>query len=162
MDHFATHEKKTRDTHLWEWISLFGDFFALSILRVFTTCFRYLEYDSGQERRPRPTRPNDISQQEILKFSTFKQCADWSRSSKERISRTDHRLALSEETRNGKKIWDDSNKAKLKGLVKDPEASESHLILYAKKKGSWLNIQGTTVTGILFTATGYCDFMRTL
>ena len=56
-------------------------------------------------------------------------------------------LALREEILDGLKSRDDTNKAKLKGIVKYLESLDRHLILRAKNTGSWLNVWGTTVTG---------------
>ena len=47
----------------------------------------------------------------------------------------------------------DENDATLYGLVGDLIGTEQHLILHAKNIGAWLNVQGTTVTGIVLLAT---------
>ena len=58
-----------------------------------------------------------------------------------------------------KKIRDDSNNAKTRGLVKNLESPELRLILLAKHTGSWLTVQGTTVTGTLLVAMEFSNFL---
>ena len=74
------------------------------------------------------------------------------------FSTADNLLALREERRDGQKIQDDANVAKLKGLVDDLEASDRRLIIRAKKKGYYLTLRGTTVTSTLLAATEFRDF----
>ena len=57
-----------------------------------------------------------------------------------------------------KKLWDEANVAKLKGLVDDLKATDLRLILCAKNTGSWMNVRGTMVTGILLVATKFRGF----
>ena len=119
---------------------------------------RNLNYDASQLIRPRPTRPGEIIQQEIPKFATYEQQDDWIRHRIERISTTDHLLAIREEIHSGQKIRDDTNEAKLKSLVKYLKANDLSLTLRAKNIDYWLNVRGTTVTGTVLEAMEYCDF----
>ena len=57
------------------------------------------------------------------------------------------------ERRDGKKIQDDANDARIKVLVKDLEALDRRLILHIKNTGSWLTVRCTTVTGTVLGAT---------
>ena len=52
------------------------------------------------------------------------------------LSFGDHLLALREERRDGQKSQGDTNKDKLKGLVKDLEELDCCLILFTKNTGS--------------------------
>ena len=58
-----------------------------------------------------------------------------------------------------KKIRDDTNNSKLKGLVNDIEAPGRCLILSANNTGYWLIIRGTTVTGTVLAAMEFHDFL---
>ena len=69
------------------------------------------------------------------------------------FSTAGHPLVLREESRDGKNIWYDANKAKLKGLVKDLEALNRRLIFHTKKTGSWLTVWGATVTSTVLAST---------
>ena len=62
----------------------------------------------------------------------------------------------------GKKIRDDSKNSKLKGLVKELKTPDHRLILHAKNTGSWLNIQGNTLTVTVIAATEFCGVVPTL
>ena len=57
-----------------------------------------------------------------------------------------------------KNIWGDANDVKLKAVVENLEAPYRCLVLCYKHKGSWLTIQGTTVTGTVLEATKFRDF----
>ena len=74
------------------------------------------------------------------------------------IFNSDHLLALREERRVRNKNRDDVNDAKLKGLVRNLNVSNSHFILCVKITYAWLNLRFTTVTGKVLTATGFRDF----
>ena len=52
-----------------------------------------------------------------------------------------------------KRIQDDTNDAKIRGLVENLEAPECCLILHDKHTGSYLTVRGTTVTGTVLAAT---------
>ena len=138
--------------------NLFASSFLWKIEISPTHC-RNLKYDSGQEIWPRHTRPGDISQRERSKFATCKQRADLIRNRRERIfnrrqpSRAQGRKAWQA------KIWDDANEDKLKGLVKDLEATDRRLILRAKNTGSWLTVQDTKVTGTVLASKKFHDFL---
>ena len=49
--------------------------------------------------------------------------------------------------------------AKLKGLVKDLEATDLSLVICAKNTGSWLTVWGTIVTGTVLAAMEFSDFL---
>ena len=74
------------------------------------------------------------------------------------LSNADHFLAFREERHYRKKNWDDPNGAKLKGLVRYLDSTNRCLILHAKRTGACINVQDTTVTGIVLTATEFRDF----
>ena len=74
------------------------------------------------------------------------------------FSTAGHILVLREERCDRKKIHDDANKSKLKGLVDALEEAYLRLIICAKNTGSWLTVQGTKVTGTVLEATEFCDF----
>ena len=74
------------------------------------------------------------------------------------FSNCDHQLSLREERHDGKKNWYDVNGTKLKEIVTDLNGTDYCLILRAKNIGAWLNVRGTTVTGTLLAATGFCCF----
>ena len=74
-------------------------------------------------------------------------------------STSNHPLSLREERRDRKKIWDDFNNVKLKGLVQYLKAPDRHLILCSKKTVSWLTVRGTTVIDAALAATEFCDFL---
>ena len=73
----------------------------------------------------------------------------------------DHLISLREERREEKKRQDDSNEAKLKGLVKDLKSTDLRLILRAKTTGSLLIVWGTTVTVTVLAAKESRDFLCT-
>ena len=68
-------------------------------------------------------------------------------------SNADHLLALSEEMRDGQKIQDYVNNAKIKELVVDLDVTDRRLILHAKNTGAWTNVRGTTLIGTVLAAT---------
>ena len=68
-------------------------------------------------------------------------------------------LTLGEERRDGKKYQEVANKTKLKGLVRDLNGTDRRLILRAKITGAWTSIRGTTVSGTVFSATEFWDFL---
>ena len=70
-----------------------------------------------------------------------------------------HIIALREERSDGQTIRNDTNKAKLKGLVKALEALDRRLIIHTKNTGSYLIIRGTKVTGTVLAATKIRDFL---
>ena len=57
------------------------------------------------------------------------------------------------------KIQDDVNYAKPEGGIKNLPNLECCLFLQAKHTGSWLIVQGATVTGTLITSAEICDFL---
>ena len=69
-----------------------------------------------------------------------------------------HLLDIREDRRYDQKIRDYTNEAKLKGIVREPEALDLRLIVRAKTTGSWMTVRGTTVTGTVLAATYFCDF----
>ena len=56
------------------------------------------------------------------------------------FSNADHLMVIREERRDKKKNWDDTNDAKLKGLVGYLIGTNWHLILYEKTTGEWMNV----------------------
>ena len=76
-----------------------------------------------------------------------------------KFSNSNHLLVLREEMRDRQKNWDDTNDARLKGLVGDLLGFYWHLILCAKNTGTWLNIRCTAVTGTVMLATEIRDFL---
>ena len=87
------------------------------------------------------------------------QQADWICYRIEIISIADHLLALREERRHGQKIRDDTNKDKLKELVKEFEILYLCIVLRTKNIGSWLTVRGTTVTCTVFVDKKFVVFM---
>ena len=71
---------------------------------------------------------------------------------------TDHLLLIKEENCDGQKIWDDANKSKLIVLVEYLKAPDRRLVIYSKNTGSWLTVQGTTVTSTVLPTTGFHYF----
>ena len=67
-------------------------------------------------------------------------------------------LVLREERRDGQKIWDNVNDAKLKGLVADLDGTSHCMIVRSRNTGAWLNVRGTTVTGTVLLAMEFCEF----
>ena len=68
------------------------------------------------------------------------------------LSISDHLIVLREEKRGGQKRRDDTNVSKLKELVNYLEAYYCRLIISAKKTGSWMNVRGIVVSGIVLAA----------
>ena len=85
----------------------------------------------------------------------------WAITEEGEFSTADCLLALREESCD-KKIRDDANDDKLKGLVEDLGEYDLCLILHAKNTGSCLNLQGTTVKSTVLVAMEFCDFFCTL
>ena len=110
----------------------------------YPTHCRNLKYDADQEIRTRPARPGDISQEEIPKFNTCNQQADWIHHRREIIFH--HRSPSGSQGRKElrTKIRDETNEVKLKGLVKELEALDCRLILRTKNTYSWMNVRGTS------------------
>ena len=69
------------------------------------------------------------------------------------LSNVDHLLELGEERCDGKKNWDDTNVATLKGLFRDLKGTYRCPILRSKNTSAWLSIRGTKVSGTLLSAT---------
>ena len=67
-------------------------------------------------------------------------------------------LVFREERRDGQKIRDEVNDAKLKEIVADLDGNNRHIILRSKETGNWMNIWGTTVTGTLLAAKEFGNF----
>ena len=78
------------------------------------------------------------------------------------FSAANYFLAPMEKMCDGQKIWDDANDSKLKGLFKDLEEPDQHIVLRSKNTGSWLTVRGATVTGILLLAMEFRGFLCTL
>ena len=57
------------------------------------------------------------------------------------FSTADCIIVLREEMRNLKKIWNDTNKAKLKVIVKEPKATDRRVIIHTKNTGSWMTVR---------------------
>ena len=77
---------------------------------------------------------------------------------KREFSTTNNLWAVKEERREVKKDQDDVNDAKLRVIVNGQGDFEKHLLLRSKHTGSWLNIRGTTVIGIVLAAKEFRDF----
>ena len=60
---------------------------------------------------------------------------------------------LRKEIRDEKKVWDETNGVKLKGIVDDLEAPEKCIIIRPNNKVYWLTIRGNTVTVTVLAAT---------
>ena len=58
-----------------------------------------------------------------------------------------------------KKIRNDANEAKLKGLFKNIKAIDLRLIIHAKNTVFWLTVRGNTVTSTVLAATEFLDFL---
>ena len=89
MDLFSTHDKRHGIRIRKSVEASSGNIFPLYFLwkiKISTTHSSNLKYDSGQEIRTMPTRPGDISQQEMPKSDMSKNQADWSQHRKKRIS----------------------------------------------------------------------------
>ena len=138
-----------------------GNLFASTFLqkiKILHTSHRNSEYYASQEIQPGPPENCDVRGLKLSKLSTRKNRADSSRDKGRWIihrrspSFAQGRKAL------WKKIWDVVNSTKLKRLVKDLEASDLPLILHAKNTGSWLTVQGTTVTGTVLVSTEFRYF----
>ena len=69
-----------------------------------------------------------------------------------KFSNSDHLLLLREE-RCDKKIRDDVKNSKLKELVKYIDVNNRRLILHAKIRGAWKNVQVNTINGTVLAAT---------
>ena len=74
------------------------------------------------------------------------------------LSNADHLWTLSEEQRDGKEAWEVAYKSRLKGLVSDIQGTDKLLLLRAKSTGAWLSVHGTTVSGIVLSATEFRHF----
>ena len=97
----------------------------------------------------------DISTPRHKKYLSSK-CARaeliWDVTGGSKFSNADRLLALREESRDGQENRDDFNDAKLRGLVRDIDSTDPHIILRTKVIGSWLNTQVNTVTGEVLAA----------
>ena len=69
------------------------------------------------------------------------------------FSIANHPQALMEERRDGQKIRNDANDAKLGKLVDNLDAPERQLILHAKHMGYWMTMLYNTVTNTVLAAT---------
>ena len=76
-----------------------------------------------------------------------------------KFSNANHLLVLRDERRDGQKIHDDTNDAKLKYLVTDLDSADQLVILRAKNTGAWLNVQVTMLTGTILAATLFWWFL---
>ena len=75
------------------------------------------------------------------------------------FSNADQIWAVKGERRDGKKYWDAADDAKLQIIVSNQHALEKSLFLCAKHTCAWTSLQGITVTGTVFAATKFSDFM---
>ena len=62
------------------------------------------------------------------------------------FSTVDHLQVVKKEISDRRNTFNESNKAKLEGIVDPLDAFEHCLFLRAKKTGSWMTIRGSTVT----------------
>ena len=67
--------------------------------------------------------------------------------------------AVKEERSDVRKTRDDTNKAKLEVIVKNINAFDRRLFLYAKQTGSCMDIWGTTVTSTVLSAMVFRNFL---
>ena len=74
------------------------------------------------------------------------------------FSNADHLRTLSKERRDGKEARDVAYESILKGLVSDLKGTYKRLLLRDKITGAWLSICGTTVSGIVLSATEFGYF----
>ena len=72
---------------------------------------------------------------------------------------SDHLRTLSEEQCDGKKERDAAYESKLKGLVSNLKSTDKQLLLRAKSIDAWMSVHGTTVSGIVLSATEFLDFL---
>ena len=77
------------------------------------------------------------------------------------FSNSEYLRKLREEKRDGQKDRYEVNKTKLKGLVQDIKGTNRCLILRAKNTGAWLSVHSTTVSGTVFSAIEFLDFLCT-
>ena len=59
----------------------------------------------------------------------------------------------------GQKNWDDADDVTLQGLVGYLIGTYRRPIISAKTTAAWINVRGTTVTGTVFPATEFLDFI---
>ena len=78
------------------------------------------------------------------------------------VSTSDNLWAVKEERQDGNKDRDDANDTKSRRIINAQGNLDKRLFMRANHMGSWMSVQGTTVTGTLLTATQFCDFMRML
>ena len=69
------------------------------------------------------------------------------------FSNADHLWTLSEEQREGKEARDVAYESRLKGFLSDFKGTDKRLLLCTRSKGPWLSVHGTTVSGIVLSAT---------
>ena len=72
------------------------------------------------------------------------------------FSTADHILAVKEEQQEGKKYQYNVNAAKLWVIVSGHVVFDKQFFFRAKNATSWLSIWGTTITGTVLNATGFC------
>ena len=72
---------------------------------------------------------------------------------------TNHLRALGEEICDRQKYRGVENETKIKGLVQDLKVTDRRLILRSNLTGAWMSVYSTTVSGAVFPATEFCDFL---
>ena len=77
------------------------------------------------------------------------------------FSNTYHLQTLGEERRHVKKYRDTSYETKLEGLYRNLKGTKNRLIIHAKSTGVWLIVCGGTVSGTIFSAVEFWDFLCT-
>ena len=75
------------------------------------------------------------------------------------FSNTGHLLALRGERCGRQKKQDDANKTKIKGLSLVPQRCLHVPNPTGPKGGGWMSVRGTTVSGIVFSAMEFWDFL---
>ena len=117
--------------------------------KITLTHCRSSKYDSSQESGLGLLNPVTSAKEKYLSSQIATTEISWPVTG----GGANHLLVLREEMHDRQKNWDDTNDARLKGLVVDLLGFYWHLILRAKNTGAWLNIRCTAVTGKVMLAT---------
>ena len=74
------------------------------------------------------------------------------------FSNAGHLRTLSGDQRDGKKDQDVVHKSRLEGLVNNLKGTDKRLLLRAKITVAWMSVCGTTISGLVLSATEFRDF----
>ena len=135
--------------------------FALSFLRkieISATHCRNSKCDAGQEIRSGPTKPGYISQWKFLGSQRTITELIRAVTGESEFSTANNLQVVKEENIEGKKACDGVNDSKQEVNVKYLPTLDCCLFLCAKQMGSCFTVQGTTVTGAVLSAMGFCGF----